>query len=131
MSKTKWFVYTVILGLIPLLSRLLIAALSVRDIKYVSAGDLLSFGIALSITNISNIENVSATDSEWKTREFGISITFALLLGIVYAISLFAESAPRDFSSRNILIASVILTMACFFHSYSVLDRSVKSGGFS
>ena len=62
-SKSKWFVYTVLVGLIPIASRLLIWVTSkAGTVPAFAPQDFVAFGLVLHITAINELEHVSKVD---------------------------------------------------------------------
>jgi phosphate/sulfate permease len=123
MSKTKWLIYTVLLGLTPMLGRILIYFVSTTSAKPVNVGDIIAFGLVLVITNINLLEHDASIDRAWKTRSIGLSIVLAVLMGIMFAAMCFEDAHPTLVSERNITLVSSALSLACMLFSYSVIDR--------
>ncbi len=68
--KTKWLIYTVLVGLLPILSRLLVWAVTKEgSINIFSPSDFVAFGLVLHISNINEIEHFTNVEKEWKTAE--------------------------------------------------------------
>ena len=56
--KIKWLIYTVLVGLIPILSRALLWFISQNQtMNFVNAADFVAFGLILHISNINEIEH--------------------------------------------------------------------------
>jgi hypothetical protein len=124
MTKTKWAIYTVVLGLVPILSRLLIAALSKGPISPVEASDVVGFGFVLAITNISSLEHATNVDPGWKTQSIGISLIGVALLSIVFV----ASCLPAEqFDRSKTLWSACALSATALLHSYSVCHRLAKA----
>jgi len=59
-KKTKWLIYTVLVGLIPILSRLLVwLVTNTGTVNILSPSDFVIFGLVLHISNINEIEHFS------------------------------------------------------------------------
>ena len=61
-KKIKWLIYTVLVGLIPILSRLLIWLVTKEGtVEMLNASDFVAFGLVLHISNINEIEHISSS----------------------------------------------------------------------
>lgn len=126
-KKTKWFIYTVLVGLIPFFSRFIVYILSnEKDISFLfNPTDFIVFGLVLHITNINELENL-VIDKAWKTKQNGFSIIFIAFYSILLTISLIATRDGSTFNQNTILVSSVLLSIASFFLSFSIFDYVSK-----
>lgn len=119
--KIKWLIYTVLVGLIPILSRLIVWAVTkAGSINLLSPSDFVAFGLVLHISNINEIEHFSGVEKEWKTAQNGISIAFIAFYSVLFALTLIGDSIV---DVTAITICTIILSLVSFFISYSVYDR--------
>lgn len=131
-KKIKWLIYTVLAGLIPILSRLIVWAVTKEgSVNLLSPSDFAAFGLVLHISNINEIEHFTCVEREWKTAQNGISIAFIAFYSVLFALTLIGENIV---DVTAITICTVILSIVSFFISYSVYDRiskvrNVESGG--
>jgi hypothetical protein len=123
MTKVKWLIYTVLLGLAPMIGRFLIYLVSVTPANAFNVGDIIAFGLVLVITNINLLEHQQAVDQEWKTRSIGLSIVLAVLMAIMFAAMCFGDTNPKMISATWMMVVSSVLTLSCLLFSYSVIDR--------
>lgn len=131
-KKIKWLMYTVLVGLIPILSRLIVWAVTKEgsvDLLYPS--DFVAFGLVLHVSNINEIEHFSDNDKEWKTLQNGISIAFIALYSVLFAVTLIGD---KIVDITAIKLCTIGLSVISFLISYSVYDRismvnRVESGG--
>ena len=88
----KWFVYTVLLAMTPILMRLLIALLATpkTQFRWWSESDVAIFGLILIITNISALETATNIEEAWKTKSIGFSL---LLMALVHELAVFPYGA--------------------------------------
>jgi hypothetical protein len=125
-KKAKWLIYTVMVGLIPIVSRLFAWFLTSKGIvKIFSASDFVAFGLILHISNINEIENVQSLDPTWRTIQNGISIVFICFYSVLYAFNLISEGSPIVKSSV-LTGCSALLSLVSFVLSYTVYDRLSK-----
>ncbi|PJZ64063.1 hypothetical protein CH371_20110 [Leptospira wolffii] len=126
-KKIKWLIYTVLVGLIPVLSRLLIWSVTkTNQITAISASDFISFGLILHISNINEIEHLEATDKSWKTIQNGTSIAFIAMYSVLFALLLFKESNAEMIDLIAIERSSLGLSIVSFIISFSVFHRISK-----
>lgn len=123
MTKTKWIIYTVLLGLTPMIGRFLIYLISTGPAPIVSAGDIIAFGLVLVITNINLLEHEENVPTAWKTRSIGLSLVMAVLLAILFAAMCFQEVQVNIVDLMMIKVVASILSVSCLLFSYSVIDR--------
>lgn len=130
-KKIKWLIYTVLVGLIPIMSRLLVWLVSNKvGIEILNASDFVAFGLVLHISNINEIEHLEPTDKSWKTIHNGISITFIAFYSVLFATFLLGSSQPNLIDIKAIKAASILLSAVSFIISYSVYYRiSMSTGG--
>lgn len=122
--KIKWLIYTVLVGLIPIISRLIAWAVTKEgSVNLLSPSDFVAFGLVLHISNINEIEHFSGVEKEWKTAQNGISIAFIAFYSVLFALTLIGDSIV---DVAAITICTIILSLVSFFISYSVYDRISK-----
>ena len=69
-KKVKWLIYTVLVGLIPILSRLLVWGVTESGVvSLITASDFIAFGLILHISNIHQIAPLSDAQKSWKTTQ--------------------------------------------------------------
>ena len=123
-KKVKWLIYTVLVALIPVLSRVIVWIVTRRgSIDLFNPGDFVAFGLVLHISNINEIEHIDATDDNWKTIQNGISIVFIAFYGVLFALTLLAGAQPSIVDLTTIKYCSMLLSMISFIVSYSVYNR--------
>ncbi len=124
-KKTKWLVYTVLVGLIPILSRSLAwLVTNTGTVNFLSSSDFVAFGLVLHISNINEIEHFDNVGKEWKTIQNGISIAFIAFYSVLYSLTLVGDKVV-DITA--ITYCSIFLAFVSFLISYSVYDRVSKS----
>lgn len=127
--KTKWFVYTVLVGLIPLLARVFVYLfLQETNIEFLfHETDLVIFGLILHITNINELEHLESENKAWKTVQNGISIFFIVMYAVIFSSSCISSVNPGMFNKSMMWWSSLILSVVSFLVSYSIFDRVSKS----
>ena len=124
-KKIKWLIYTVLVGLIPILSRLMVWIVTKQgSVELLSPSDFVAFGLVLHISNINEIEHFSGVDRSWKTLQNGISIAFIAFYSVLFALTLVGKAIV---DVQAITICTIILSIVSFIISYSVYDRISKA----
>lgn len=129
MKKTKWFLYTVLVGLIPFFARLCIfVTLKNKDIYLLlDSLDFTVLGLVISITNINELEGNTSIEKEWKTIYIGFSIIYIVLYTIFFGISIFSGISKNIFDKQSILISTIFLSITSVIFGYAIFDKLNKS----
>jgi len=124
MLKLKWFIYTVLIGLIPVGARFIVVLVSPRANNEMlwNETDIASFGLALNISNISVLEHESF-HRQWKTVVNGLSVILLIFIALVFGLSFMKEIDPSLISVLRLKQTSFILAVTSFVLSYVVYDR--------
>lgn len=126
-KKVKWLIYTVLVGLIPILSRLLVWGVTEPGIvSFITASDFIAFGLVLHISNINEIEHLSDDEKSWKTIQNGTSITFIAFYSVLFALIMVSEGVPSFIDTGVIEKCTIGLALISLFISFSVFDRISK-----
>ena len=125
----KWLIYTVLVGLIPIVSRLLIWALTKAGaVEAFSASDFIAFGLILHISNINEIEHSNSANPRWKTIQNGTSIMFIVFYSAIYPLNLVGreiiDPTAVAFSLGALSIASLIISYSVFGNLSNPDNRS-------
>lgn len=109
-SKSKWFAYTLLVGLIPVLTRLLVWFVAATDsVEPVTAIDLITFGLVLNASVINEVEHLPASDYEWKSAQNGLAIASITVYGALYALAVFEDKVDGVVNGDSILNAAIFL----------------------
>ena len=127
--KIKWLIYTVLVGLIPILSRVLIWFISQnRTMDFFNAADFVAFGLILHISNINEIEHFNDLEKSWKTFQNGTSIFLITVYSFLFAAHLFSQANPGTINVGTVRTIAMILSCVSFYISFSVYDKISKVG---
>jgi hypothetical protein len=122
--KSKWLAYTVLVGLIPILSRLLVWSIASNDVVLpFAATDFVAFGLVLHISNINELEHISSQSKPWKTVQNGVSVIFIALYSVLFAVLLLAEKNPMLINASALLVCVAVLAATSFALSLSIFHR--------
>lgn len=123
-SKIKWLIYTVFVGLLPILSRIIVWIVTkAGTIEIFSPTDFVAFGLILHISIINEIEHFIDVGKDWKTIQNGVSILFIAVYSVLFALNI----VGKDFIDiQAIKYCTFGLSVVSFLLSYSVYDRVSK-----
>ena len=127
MIKAKWFIYTVLIGILPFLLRLFIYFVSAKsNIEFImNESDFIVFGLVLNLTNLNELENKET--SLWKTQVIGIATIQVIIYSGILVASYITE-LPGDavIDSTILFYCSLFLSVCSFLFSYSIYDKLSK-----
>jgi hypothetical protein len=126
-KKTKWLIYTVLVGLIPILSRIFVWSVTESGVvSLIMASDFIAFGLILHISNINEIEHLADDEKSWKTVQNGVSIAFIAFYSVLFALIMISEGIPSFIDIEAIKNCTVGLAVISFLISFSVFHRISK-----
>lgn len=126
-KKIKWLIYTVLVGLIPILCRLFVWGVTESGVvSFIVASDFIAFGLILHISNINEIEHLADDEKSWKTVQNGISIAFIAFYSVLFALIMISEGIPNFIDAVAIKNCAVGLALVSFAISFSVFHRISK-----
>lgn len=125
MRRSRWFGYTVLVGLIPIVTRFLIFAVADQpDGSFaIHEGDVIVFGLVLSIANINELSRQTTGSDHWKVVATAVSIVLICMYAVLLALAMFHELQPGVFSIWKIRLAATLLSVVTALFGYSVFDR--------
>lgn len=127
--KERWLIYTVLVGLIPIVSRLVIWALTkAGSVEVFSPSDFVAFGLILHISNINEIEHSNSANPRWKTIQNGTSVMFIVIYSALYPLILIGgeiiDPVAVALSLFALSIASLIISYSVFGNLSNPNNRS-------
>jgi len=128
-SKSKWLAYTVLVGLIPILTRFLVWITTKGGVveNFVPA-DFIAFGLVLHISIINEIEHLSKPkDREWKSIQNGTSVIFIALYSALYSLILIGERNKDLIDNTVLLHSAVSLSFISLILSLAIFHRISNS----
>lgn len=124
-KKIKWLIYTVMVGLIPIIARIFSWLITTQNtLEMFVASDFVAFGLVLHISTINEIEHLSV-DPEWKTIQNGISVMAITFYGVLLTAALIGGSA---INSKILLSVSIIMAFISTGLSYSIYYHLERIG---
>ncbi|MFA6150058.1 MAG: hypothetical protein WC716_01975 [Chitinophagaceae bacterium] len=126
MIKAKWWIYTVIVGLLPFLIRSLIVLFDKKgSVDYwINETDFISLGLVLNLSNINELENRELENKVWKTMKIGFSMVSILLFSAIFAIITYSDFKNNlDIDKTTVKFCSVCLSLVSVLFSYSIYNR--------
>lgn len=126
-SKSKWLAYTFLVGLIPVLTRLLAwTTTTAGSVSPLAASDFVAFGLVLHISVINELEHLPARERDWKTIQNGTSLIFITLYGALYAVTIVGEKSANLIDATVLLRSSVVFATVSSLLSLAVFHRLSK-----
>jgi hypothetical protein len=126
-SKSKWLAYTFLVGLIPVLTRLLTwITTTTGAVSPLAAADLVAFGLVLHISVINELEHLPARERDWKTIQNGTSLIFITLYSALYAVTIIGEKSTNLIDTTVMLRSSMVFAAISSLLSLSVFHRLSK-----
>ncbi|PSB82345.1 hypothetical protein C5F64_16355 [Photobacterium damselae subsp. damselae] len=125
--RTKWLMYTVCIGLLPIGLRLLLTSWGV-GIPYLNTSDFIAFGFVLHISILNEIEHV-VDQRVWKTVQNGISIVAIFVYGAFSCGLMLHESGGNDVNLEAIRNSAVTAAVISLLISVSVFYRPNRLAG--
>lgn len=126
MIKTKWLIYTVIIGLIPFFIRFFVFLFyRYRTLSFLfNEVDFIVFGLVLNLSNINELEDKKDLDGIWKTRNIGFSVLQIVVLSSMLGLAYFSEILKSGELDRNVIkVCAISLGLVSFLVSYSIFNR--------
>ena len=126
MTKTKWLIYTVLIGLIPFIIRFIIYAVTIGiKINYIfNEIDMIAFGLVLNVSNITELDGNNTVSNEWKTTNMGLSVLFLIAFSSFLGVSYISElPGVVMFDKSAIKWLSLIASVGSFLFSFSIFRR--------
>ena len=123
MIKTKWLIYTVLIGILPFLIRLILFVVIKNKavVFLMNESDFIILGLVLNLTNLNELEGENK--SSWKTKMTGVSaIQIAVYAGIL-ALSYITELNNEIINEDILFWCSLILALVSFLLSYSIYRK--------
>ena len=129
MIKTKWLIYTVLIGLMPFFIRTFIYLIDrTATLDYwINEIDFIGFGLVLHLSILNELEDKDFDDKVWRTRHIGFSVIGILFLASLLAIVTYADFKKSDDLNENtVKTMSIIFSLISFLFSYSIYNRLNK-----
>jgi hypothetical protein len=122
LKKSRWFYFTLLLGLVPYVVRLFSGLLRMATdnlpsypASYLLApGDIVAFALVLNITIINESLDLAHIHPRIRTRNTGLAIAFIFLLAGIYMGSLIIEgktTAIAMYVSKVLFFVAVVLSV--------------------
>ena len=125
MRKTKWIIYTVLIGLMPFLIRLFVFMLS-ADREWgllFNPVDFIFLGLTLNLTNLNELNN-EKLEPILKLKFEGYSVIQIILLSGILGILYFAEQSQKDILDKTIaLVCAIAFCLLSFIFSNAIMNK--------
>lgn len=125
--KSKWFAYTLLIGIIPMLTRLLVWATTTSGhIEPIASADLIALGLVLHTSTINEIARLPSRERDWKTLHIGMAILLIAMYIALYTLSLIGDNLEGIVSRSALLTSSLIVAGCSAYVSALGLNRLAK-----
>lgn len=132
MKRTKWWLYTVLIGLLPFFVRSVLSSVVSKAPPwyFLNEVDIVTFGLVLIISTISEIDEQPLIDKHLAMSVKVILVIVLILLSILLGISYLTElSDLNSFDKSNLRIFSLLLAFTAFMLSTAVFyNRNFDNG---
>ncbi len=126
-SKSKWLAYTLVIGLVPIATRLLVwATTAPGKVEPFHAPDFIVLGLVLHASMINELEHLSLKERGWKTLQNGSSLFFIALYSALFATTIIGEKTPELIDTDLMLSMSVVVAVWSAVFGFSVFHRLSK-----
>ena len=124
----KWLIYTVVVGFIPVLLRLLVWFISQDKLglDLLNALDFIVLGLVLQISNINEIEHIYSSGKTWKTIHNGFSIILIIFYSALFVFYLLEESIPESIDGAAVKSLAMAAALPSIVLSFMVYYRVSK-----
>ncbi|WP_374580240.1 hypothetical protein [Pseudoduganella sp.] len=125
--KSKWFAYTLLIGIIPMLARLLVWATTTSGhIEPIASADLIALGLVLHTSTINEIARLPERRRNWKTLHIGMAILLIAMYGALYTLALIGDNLEGIVSRSALLTSSLIVAGCSAYVSTLALSQLTK-----
>lgn len=131
MRKTKWLIYTVLIGMLPFFARLIIFLISsqLTYIYLLNEIDFVAFGLVLHVSNINELTENYEGKAEWRFANIGFCVVliaiYSIVLGITYLVEL--DQTQKIINRLSLKICSLVLSIVSLFYSYWICGVLTKT----
>lgn len=126
-SKSKWLAYTFLVGLIPVLTRMLAWTTTTSGaVSALAASDFVAFGLVLHVSVINELEHLPPKEKEWKSIQNGTSLIFIAIYSSLYALTIIGEKNSSLIDASVMLRSSIILAVVSTFLCLAAFHRLSK-----
>jgi len=123
-TKSKWLAYTVMVGLTPIFSRIVVWLVTREGcVEPFAPQDFIAFGLVLLVSNINEIEHLADVDRSWKTIQNGSSACLIAIHGVLFCLTLIGGDSINQ---HAIMYCVGIIALVSLGLSYSLFNRISK-----
>lgn len=123
MKRAKWWLYTVLLGLLPFIVRFFIYTVHKKSPNnyYLNEVDVVTFGLVLIISTLSELDEQPNISKTLLIIVRAVSVLLLILLSVCLGFSYLIEfDNLNQFDKKNLLILAVATTVAALSLSLTI-----------
>jgi len=107
-SSTKWLLHTILIGIIPVLARLLTwAATSTGNIAPLAAADFITLGLLIHVSIINEMRHLLMRGAALRAELNGMSALFITFYGTLHALATIGERNTELINTQFVLLMSI------------------------
>ncbi|GBF52075.1 hypothetical protein LPTSP4_36130 [Leptospira ryugenii] len=127
LTKRRWLLYTVIVGLIPMFARLIAFAIFKKAQLSIllSESDIITFGLVLGISNIQEFGPQRNTNITAETI-FAISILYVIFCSLMLIVSIYSIIEPNAVRPEIIQAGSAIGSISILLYTWRIYHQEEK-----
>ncbi len=125
--NNKWLIHTLLVGLIPILTRLLIwAATTSGKLAPFAAADFITLGLVVHVSILNETEHLLIRQQALKALLSGLSILWITLYGSLYALTALADSNRELINAAFVLLASAMFCVGSTLFGLALFQISKR-----
>jgi hypothetical protein len=125
--NNKWLIHTLLVGLIPILTRLMTwATTSGGKVEALAAPDFITLGLVIHVSIINEMEHAQRITPESKALLNGICLVFITLFGALYALAAISEHHGELIDVSLVLRSSIGFCVGSTVLGLSLFQRFAK-----
>jgi len=128
--NNKWLIHTLLIGLIPVFSRLLTwAATTSVTVTPLAAADFITLGLVVHIAILNEMEHLAIREPAIKALLNGLSILFITCYGTLYALTTLSDRNPELINAPFVLPISIVFctgSAACGLTLFQISKRRLQ-----
>jgi hypothetical protein len=124
-KKIRWLIYTVLVGLIPIVSRCFVwMVTNAGTVDPLAAADFVAFGLVLHTATINELDRLSTDNSSWKVVHTGLAVSCVAFYSVLYSIGLVGD---KIVDQRALTFCATLMALFSFLLNYSVFVQLDKA----
>ncbi|WP_092268900.1 hypothetical protein [Duganella sp. CF402] len=112
-SNNKWLIQTLLVGLIPVLARLLMwATTSSGEVHPLAAPDFITLGLVIHVSILNETEHLLIPEQALRALLNSVTSLFIMCYGVLYTLIILGERNTELIKVPAVLSTSIVLCIA-------------------